>query len=86
MKILGKTDNGFILQASKGETRDLLKATGVKSPNPDTDDTIPIANYIQAEKSAKSFIESRNFERASNYLDKVEENFDKLRKVFEEEK
>lgn len=85
MKIIASKKKGFILEATKNEVKDLLSATGVKDPDPKVEDTIPIANYIDAEKSAKGFIESRSFERAADYLSKVNKNFDKLTKVFEEE-
>lgn len=84
MTILGETKDGFLLEASEEEINGILKATGVKDPEPKVGDIIAVANYIEAERTAKKFVDSYPVRELKSKIDKFLSRWQKIERVLEE--
>jgi len=58
MKITAKTENGFFLEASYEEIRDLQKSLGNNDPKPKIDDVIPCLDYNFQIKTLRTLTDS----------------------------
>lgn len=81
MKIIGKRKNGYIIDASKTEVKDILKASGVEDPEPKVGNEIPVNNYLGAIHKFQNFVEQYDFEQLDKYAQRFERNYKKLKRA-----
>lgn len=85
MKIIAENDDGYILSASKNEVKDIIKASGIDKPSTSLGQVIPIANYIEAEKTASNFVDSYPVEQLKDRINRFNKEWNKIERILEED-
>lgn len=89
MEIIAKTGEGFLIQASSEEVREIIAAvTGSKPPYTDIKigGRIPALDYASSIRKVKGLSESHEFTELSKELDRFNKSFAKLNQAIEEAK
>lgn len=86
MEIIGKTNNGFIINATEEEVKDILKAVfgNVKKDDIDVGCKIPAYDYTSVVRSIKEFRASYEYNQMKHYLAKLFEDSSEHIKALDE--
>lgn len=81
MKIIGERKHGYIIDASKKEVKDILKANGVEDPDPNIGSEISVANYLGAIHRFQNFVEKHDFTQLNKYTERFNRNYNQLKEL-----
>lgn len=85
MKIIAKTDDGFIISANRQEVKEILSSVNGKEPDKiDIGQKIPAIDYSSSIKKVKSLHTNYSFNKVRCGIVDLVESFDKLNKAVSE--
>ena len=83
MKIIGTTNDGFLLEATTNEIRDLQRSLGQSNPNPKIGETIPATDVARDIRELRELSLSSDMRNMVSYYESVGKKIEVFKKAAE---
>lgn len=83
MKTIAKTKDGFLLEATEDEVKDMMKTLGISKPTPEVGIKIPVGDYNSTLVKLRSLRDSYAYEKMREYVDQISKSIQNLDNTFE---